>query len=166
MSQLRQDRSTGRRARGARGALFAAALASAATGCSGEISGVAGSTSAVTIGSSPFARGRTSFDAALLGRWRRAVLFRGADGTSHGSEITWSFAADGSALRSVVSRNVTLGLADVVSTAASWRTEGNTVVIVYLSPGSGAVRFTYFVDRTAYGDVLYLDDQAFTRVGP
>jgi hypothetical protein len=142
----------------------AAWVSVAAAGCAGEVTGVAGGSGvAVTVGSG--ASPVTALDPALLGRWRRAVVFSGADGSVNSSETTWTFAGDGSALRTVVARNVTSGYADAVSASASWRTEGGTVVITYRPPDFGTARFAYSLDRTGGRDVLYLGSQAYARVG-
>lgn len=149
------------------------ALLGGAVGCSGDLSAVTGTSAAGagTTGTGATGTGTTTpsasstFDAALLGRWRRVVLFTATDGTSNSSETTWTFAGDGSALRTVVSRNISYGLADAVNAAASWRTEGSTVVITYRPPDRGTVRFAYAVERSAFGDALRLNSQSFVRVG-
>jgi hypothetical protein len=143
---------------------LAAAAAGALAACSGELTGVLGSPSTVAYGSG--AGGQSRLDPALLGRWRRVRVFTANDGTTHTSETTWAFAGDGSALRTVVSRNVSFNLADGASTSAFWRTEPGVLVVTFRPPEGGVTRFAYVVDRSAYGDVLYLAGEPFARVGP
>ena len=151
-----------------RGALVRRALAFAAVGalagCSGELTGVLGSPTTATYGSG--SGGEARLDPSLLGRWRRVLVFTANNGTTNTSETTWAFAGDGSALRTVVSRNVSFDLADAASARAFWRTESGFIVITFRAPDSGTARFAYAVERSAYGDVLYLGGQPFARVGP
>lgn len=167
MTRIHPQREIRSAARQLRRAALVALVALGA--CSGEITGVAGSRSGGQFGYDPLGRSRAGFDAALLGRWRRLVTFDGPGGTLNSSETTWAFASDGSALRTDVTRNLTFGYADAVSTAAVWHTEaGNTLVITYQSYQGferGTARLAYFVDRIGYGDVLYLNQQPFARVG-
>lgn len=88
------------------------------------------------------------------------MLFTDENGTLHASETTWDFAASGTATRTVVASNLTYGFFDSVVAGARWRTEGGTVVITYVSPDSGTVRFAYRVS----GDTLVMDTRAFLRV--
>ena len=160
----RLPRRSGRTA-GARWARAAAALLfGSVAACDGALTGVAGTTSTVA-GAGATSTTAGALDAALLGRWRRALAFTARDGTLNSSETTWAFAGDGSAVRTVVSRNLAAGLADGFSTRAAWRTANRTVTITYLPPDAGTVRFTYLVERAPAGDVLYLNGQAFARVG-
>ncbi|HSJ65642.1 MAG TPA: hypothetical protein VK922_17250 [Gemmatimonadaceae bacterium] len=99
-------------------------------------------------------------DATLVGSWWRILLFTDDDGTTHASETTWRFDSDGSATRTVVASNLTYGFFDTVVAGARWRTEGGTVVITYVSPDTGTVRFAYRVR----GDTLRLDTREFLRV--
>jgi hypothetical protein len=147
----------------------AAALALAplgvGVGCSGELTGIGGATNSASFGDGSRSVTRAGLDAALVGRWRRAVAVAAGYATAGSSETTWTFAADGSALRSVVTRDPALGLVDSYTVAASWRADGRTVLIALRSPELGPARFTYAVVRTTSGDVLYLDGQGFQRVG-
>jgi hypothetical protein len=104
--------------------------------------------------------GQPARDASLLGSWYRIVLFSGDDGTTHASETTWEFEPSGAATRTVVASNLTYGFFDTVIADARWRTERGEVVITYVAPDSGTVRFAYRVS----GDTLRLGDRAFLRV--
>jgi hypothetical protein len=145
----------------------AAVLAAAATlgACSGELTGIAGSTTTALTAGGSTSRAGVRLDPALIGRWHRAVVFASYDGSTNSSETTWSFAGDGSALRTVISRNLTFGLADAVSDPALWRVEGGTVVIDFGPLGSAPARFAYYVERRAGGELLSLGGQRYTRVG-
>lgn len=105
--------------------------------------------------------GQTVRDAALVGSWWRILLFTDEDGTAHASETTWRFDSGGSASRTVVATNLTFGFFDTVVANARWHTEsGGTVVITFVAPDSGTVRFAYRISR----DTLVLDTRAFLRV--
>ena len=104
--------------------------------------------------------GQVERDAALLGSWWRILLFTDDDGTAHASETTWRFEADGDATRTVVATNLTYGFFDTVVAGARWRTEGGAVVITFVAPDSGTVRFAYRVRA----DTLVLDTRAFVRL--
>ena len=95
----------------------------------------------------------------LLGSWWRILVFTDDDGTAHSSETTWRFDADGDATRTVVATNLTHGFFDTVVAGARWRTEGGDVVITFVAPDSGTVRFAYRVTA----DTLLLDTRAFLR---
>lgn len=98
-------------------------------------------------------------DAVLLGSWWRILVFTDEDGTAHSSETIWRFDADGEASRTVVATNLTYGFFDTVVAGARWRTEGGDVVITFVAPNSGTVRFAYRVSA----DTLLLDTRAFLR---
>lgn len=99
-------------------------------------------------------------DAALVGSWWRILVFTDEDGTVHSSETTWRFDATGNATRTVVATNLTHGFFDTVVAGARWRTEGGDVVITFVPPNSGTVRFAYRVTA----DTLLLDTRAFLRL--
>ncbi len=99
---------------------------------------------------------------ALLGRWERVVFFTDAGGTVHASETLWDFRSDGTALRTVVTRNLTDGFADAITTIANWRVQGSTLVLDFVSPASGTSRFFFHISR----DILTLDGRDFVRARP
>ena len=135
--------------------LASAMLIAAAAACGGERSrvGITGPPGSLP-GPGPVER-----DAVLIGSWWRIVLFTDDDGTAHASETTWRFATDGAATRTVVASNLTYGFFDTVVADAQWRTEGGEVVITFIAPNSGTVRFAYRVSA----DTLVLDARAFLR---
>lgn len=133
-------------------ALLSVALA-AGMACGGERSRVG-----ITGPPAPPA-GPVERDAVLVGSWWRILLFTDEDGTAHASETTWRFESNGHATRTVVASNLTHGFFDTVEAGARWRTEGGDVVITFVAPDSGTVRFAYRVSA----DTLVLDTRAFLR---
>lgn len=97
---------------------------------------------------------------SLVGIWTRLVVFTDDLGTAHSSRTTWEFRSDGSATRSVITRNLSIGVADVLTAHASWRTEGSTLVIAFRSPDSGTSRFAF----SLFANTLTLDGRDFVRV--
>lgn len=99
---------------------------------------------------------------ALIGRWERIVIFTDAGGTVHASETLWDFRLDGTALRTVVTRNLSEGFADATTAVMLWSTRGSSLVLDFLSPASGTVQFFFHIDR----DILTLDGRDFIRARP
>ena len=153
------------RARRAMIVALAMGAITALAACDGEITGLVGAPRTALGAGGATAGGAVRLDPALIGRWQRTVVFTGADGSLNSSETSWSFAGDGSALRTVVTGNLTFGLADVVSTAALWRVEGGTLVIAFRPVGSAAVRFPYFIERGIGVELLTFGGQRYARVG-
>lgn len=98
---------------------------------------------------------------ALLGLWTRVVVITDNFGDTHSSRTTWEFRSDGSATRTVVAQNLSLGVSDVITARATWRTEGSTLVISFQPPDSGTSRFSFAI----FSDVLTLDGRDFVRIG-
>lgn len=137
------------------GLLIACSTLLAATGCSVSEAGLG-----IGPGRSGNGTGNTSL--ALVGRWERFVLFTDAGGAVHASETLWDFRTDGTALRTVVTRNLTDGFADAITTIANWRVQGSTLVLEFVSPASGTAQFFFHINR----DVLTLDGRDFVRARP
>ena len=153
--------------RGARRATLRRALplvAAATLACDGEISGIGGATGSTVAADGVRGSAAGALDPALFGLWRRTVYFDGTDGSANSSETTWRFSPDGLAARTVVARNFSYGYVDAVRAGATWRVEGGTVVVAFLPPDRGTVRFGYAVDRLG-GDVLVLGRERYLRVG-
>ena len=98
---------------------------------------------------------------ALVGLWTRVVVLTDNQGNEHSSRTTWEFRSDGSATRTLVTHNLSAGITDVLTSNASWHTEGSTVVIAFHAPDSGTSRFSF----TVFGNVLTLDGRDFVRIG-
>ena len=102
-----------------------------------------------------------AIDDALVGNWRRTFLFVDEFGFSHSIETTWQFAGDGTAVRTVVTTNLTLQVSDVTVTVARWRIEGTSIVLDFQSPDTGQV----ILDFVIVGNQLTLAGEVYTRVG-
>lgn len=98
---------------------------------------------------------------ALVGLWTRVVVITDNAGDTHSSRTTWEFRSDGSATRTVVAQNLSLGVSDVITTTATWRSEGSTLVITFQPPDSGVSRFSFAI----FSNVLTLDGRDFVRIG-
>lgn len=98
---------------------------------------------------------------ALVGLWTRVVVLTDNQGNEHSSRTTWEFRSDGSATRTVVTHNLSAGITDVLTSNATWHTEGSTIVITFRPPDSGTSRFSF----TVFGNVLTLDGRDFVRIG-
>lgn len=96
----------------------------------------------------------------LNGTWQNLVVFTDEFGFSHSTETVWEFRAAGTAVRTITTRNITLGLVEVAQTTARWRVEDTNLVIEFLPPESGQVTLQFFFQ----GDQLVLGGQTFTRV--
>lgn len=96
----------------------------------------------------------------IEGTWRRTLVFFDDFGFMHSSETTWTFEPGGTAERSLVTTNVTLGASDTSFTAARWRVDGTNVVIEFLAPTPGTITLTVRVQ----GTTLFLAGQEYQRV--
>lgn len=97
---------------------------------------------------------------ALVGHWTRIIYFSDLSGALHASQTTWSFRPDGSATRLVITTNLSFGVSTTAATEVLWRTEGSSLIITFLSPPTGTVRFQYRIQ----GDLLHLGNDRFERV--
>ena len=96
----------------------------------------------------------------IEGTWRRTLVFFDDFGFLHSSETTWTFAAGGTAQRTVVASNVTLGAADTLVTEARWRIDGNNLIISFTAPSPGTIT----LDVRIQGTTLFLAGQEYQRV--
>ena len=94
------------------------------------------------------------------GTWQRTLAFFDDFGFLHSSETTWSFGTGGTATRTVVTTNVTLGAADTSVTTARWRVEGTSVIIDFLAPSPGTITLEFRLQ----GNTLFLAGQEYERV--
>lgn len=136
------------------------ALLLLAAACGGELGVATGPRSGGPIGTG----GGTSADQQLLGRWARTVYWEDGYGGWNTSETTWDFTPDSVAARVNVARNTTFNTYSSTVSTARWHTEGTQLVIRYVSPDTGTVRFGYRVERRADADYLWLDEIPFVRV--
>ena len=96
----------------------------------------------------------------IEGTWRRTLVFFDDFGFMHSSETTWTFATSGLAERTVVTTNITLGVADTSLTQARWRVDGSNVIIDFTTPSPGTVSLEVRVQ----GATLFLAGQEYQRV--
>lgn len=97
---------------------------------------------------------------ALQGTWQRTLVFFDDVGFLHSSETTWTFGPGGSATRTIVTTNHTLGAADTSVTVARWRLDGTSVVIDFTAPSPG----TIVLDVRVQGTTLFLAGQEYRRI--
>lgn len=98
---------------------------------------------------------------ALIGNWRRTFVFVDEFGFAHAIETTWQFAGDGTAVRTIVTSNLTLQVSDVIVTVARWRVQGGSIVLEFQSPDTGQV----ILDFVIVGNELTLAGEIYSRVG-
>lgn len=96
----------------------------------------------------------------IEGTWRRTLVFFDDFGFLHSSETTWTFAAGGSAERTIVTTNITLEESDTTVTTGRWRLDGSNVVIEFEPPGTGTITLEVRVQGTS----LFLAGQEYLRV--
>lgn len=149
-------------------ALRAAAVTMVLAGaiaCGGaDVTGTAGRGTGTSGGGTD--GGATTGDARLVGRWSRTVYFYDEYGGLNSSRTEWTFAADGSAARTVTATNWDLGWSDAVVSLARWSTAGNEIVIAYQPPDAGTVRFAFRFESTIDGPMLWLGEAGFFRLTP
>jgi hypothetical protein len=97
----------------------------------------------------------------LVGSWRRTLFYFDDFGFAYSSETTWQFSSDGSAIRSIVTRNLTLGYADAAVAVARWQVTASRVTIDFVSPDPGRIE----LDFRVVGNELTLAGQTFSRIG-
>jgi hypothetical protein len=110
--------------------------------------------------SAGFGGNSTTLSQSLVGTWRHTFEFFDDFGFANSTETTWRFAADGTAERSIVARNLTAGLADTLLTTARWTASDDTLTIEFTAPSPGTVDFSVSVQ----GNQLTLAGEAYTRV--
>lgn len=98
--------------------------------------------------------------ATIEGTWQRTLVFFDDFGFLHSSETTWTFETGGTAQRTIVTTNVTLGAADTLVTQARWRLDGSNVVIDFTAPSPGTITLEVRVQ----GTTLFLAGQEYQRV--
>lgn len=68
---------------------------------------------------------------SLVGKWSFTRLFTDDIGAAHLSQTVWSFAANGSATRTVYSDNLTAGVGDVIVTQGRWSSTPTVLSVVF-----------------------------------
>lgn len=141
---------------GLRVALTVASIAVTVVSCDvGPVEPVGRRTSRVLQGG-----GGAPITTTIEGTWRRTLVFFDDFGFMHSSETTWTFEPGGTAARTIVATNITLGASDTILTTARWRVDGGNVVIDFIAPSPGTITLTVFVQGTS----LFLAGQEYLRV--
>jgi hypothetical protein len=96
---------------------------------------------------------------ALVGQWRRTLVFVDDFGGTNVIATLWSFRADGTFTRSIVTSNVNSGIGDSRSIAGRWEIDGNIVTLVFHG-GFDSQRVTFFFS----GADLILGGAEYVRV--
>jgi hypothetical protein len=104
--------------------------------------------------------GGTDASASIVGIWQRTLVFFDDFGFMHSSETTWDFSTGGTAERSVVTTNITLGASDTTFTEARWRLEGTNLIIDFTAPSSGTIT----LEARVQGTSLFLAGQEYLRI--
>lgn len=138
--------------------LTMAAVTILAAACDGKpaLTGPGG----VSVGIGGGGGGFNQPDGALLGNWRRTIFLLDVEGFPHSSETTWRFFSGGTAVRTIVARDLTFGVADVQVTDLRWTADATTVRVTFLPPASGTAEYSWRVR----GDTLELASQPYIRL--
>ena len=104
--------------------------------------------------------GGTAASTSIVGTWQRTLVFFDDFGFMHSSETTWVFASGGTAERSVVTTNITLGASDTAFTQARWRLEGTNLIIDFTAPTPGTIT----LEARVQGTSLFLAGQEYLRI--
>lgn len=107
----------------------------------------------------PTGSGNGNGSGGLVGEWRRELVFIDDLGYVHSSATTWYFFEDGSAARSIVTTNFTLGVSDEAVAMAQWSTDAGRVTIDFTSPNPGRIVLDYRIE----GSRLLLAGQEYLR---
>ncbi|HEY0971692.1 MAG TPA: hypothetical protein VGE02_12050 [Gemmatimonadales bacterium] len=149
--------------------LAVAALLATACGDGSAATGVGGLPPVYAGGSG--ASEERARDPALVGTWTRTLIVTDSSGLAVLSETRWSFAADGRALRRLVTVDLRSGFGDELVTNATWFTTGSGpgagVVTIRLEGETGAgTSFDYRVTSALDGARLELGSLTYQRVEP
>lgn len=104
-------------------------------------------------------RGGAAQPSFLVGRWQRVTVFQEFDERFE-KETTWEFRSDGLAVRTVVTRNLTLGFADIDVDGGVWRVNDGTIIVTFTDPREG----TLLLDFVLVGSLLRLNGLEFVRL--
>ena len=103
----------------------------------------------------------TSPSAAVVGTWRRTVIFTSEGGSLVSSETVWTFDATGQFVRRITARDHSTGFSDVQFSSGRWRTDGGALEVTFDGPGGGTIRLAFQLGDG--GRVLVLGGQEFER---
>ena len=100
-----------------------------------------------------------TINTAVVGTWSRTVVFVDERGIPRENETTWAFNQDGTAVRTIISRNVAAGISERQDALANWQVVNNEIVVDWLAPFTGRLRLAFIRE----GDQLVLAGQTFFR---
>jgi hypothetical protein len=104
--------------------------------------------------------GTTTAALEIGGAWQRRLFFVDDYAFARETETTWQFLSDGTAVRTEIARNLTLGLADVVISTGRWSLTGTVLTIDFVSPFPGRIQ----LEAGITGNELDLAGEVFLRV--
>ena len=133
--------------------LWTAACLLATLSCDGP--GVASPRNGVVLGG-----GTAASALSVVGTWRRLVVFVDDFGFARSSETTWQFGADGAVARVLVTRNLSLGLIDVLVSAGRYRLSNDQVIVDLVTPSPVQLQLSLRL----VGEQLELAGQTYLRV--
>ncbi len=103
--------------------------------------------------------GASVANALVVGTWTLKFVFVDAIGIARSTETTWTFNADGTAFRSMITRNFLDAIVDRQDAFARWEVQADQIVITFTSPFTGRVPLQF----QRNGDRLILGGQTFVR---
>ncbi len=118
--------------------------------------GLAGPPPIVVLGGGP---GGGTSNSAVIGTWTRTVQTVDDAGKPLTVETTWAFNSDATALRSIITRDVTTGTSQRQDAFGNWQVVGTELVIDFVAPFTGQQKLTF----SREGDQLILGGQTFLR---
>ena len=136
--------------------LLGLALIAFVAACDGP--GVVGPGSQIPV---VIGRDSTASTSVVTGTWNRTLLFVDEFGFSNSNGTTWQFGPDGTAVRTILTQNLSLGLSDQVVTTGRWQIQGTRIIIDFDPPASGHLELEFRFDAGQ----LILAGQSFSRVG-
>lgn len=95
----------------------------------------------------------------VVGTWTFKFASVDEFGVARSTETTWAFNADGSAIRSTITRNFLDAIVSRQDAFARWEAQLDQIVIEFLTPFTGRVPLSFQRD----GDRLILGGQTFVR---
>ncbi|HJU73057.1 MAG TPA: hypothetical protein VJ717_04870 [Gemmatimonadaceae bacterium] len=126
------------------------------TACDNDV-GIAGPGEPFRFGGA--GTGPGTVNTAVVGTWTRTVVFVDEQGIPRENETTWAFNQDGTAVRTIISRNVAAGISERQDALANWQVVNAEIVVDWLAPFTGRLRLAFIRE----GDQLILAGQTFFR---
>mgnify|MGYP001555340427 CR=1 FL=1 len=105
--------------------------------------------------------GTGNVDTALVGSWVGPTTQDTVNGHAQNVNTAWTFTADGSVLRQVVTLDMVTGIADTVISSGTWTGNGSSLSVSFTTPNAENLSFSY----TVAGSLLTLDQVQYVRTG-